>query len=129
MMLLLDTCALLWLAADQSRLSENAKNALRENANSLFISAISAFEIAVKMRSGKLELPLDPGIWFEKALRNHGLQELPVTGSIAVRSVTLPPLHNDPCDRFIIATALQNSMAIVTCDSLIAQYREVKVIW
>ncbi len=129
MMLLLDTCTLLWLAADQSRLSENAKNAIRENIGSLFVSSISAFEIAVKARSRKLELPMNPGNWFEKVLNHHGLQELTINSSIAVRSVALPPLHNDPCDRFIIATALQNSMDLVTSDALIAQYKEVKVIW
>jgi PIN domain nuclease of toxin-antitoxin system len=128
-MILLDTCTLLWLAADQSKLSLNAKKAIEENAERLFISAISSFEIAIKSRSGKLGLPMEAGTWFEKALRHHGIQEVHINSSIAIRSVALTPLHNDPCDRFIIATALQNSMTIVTSDSLIAQYKEVKVIW
>ncbi len=128
-MLLLDTCALLWLAADQARLSKPAKNAIREHADRLFVSSITAFEIAIKAKSGKLELPMVADAWFEKALRHHGLTEVSVDGAIAAGSVNLPPLHNDPCDRIIIATALRHNMAIVTCDALIAQYKAVKVIW
>lgn len=128
-MILLDTCALLWLAADQSKLSERAKKTIQENAERLFISSISAFEIAVKAQRGKLELPMPPEIWFEKALKHHGIQEIEINSDIAFCAVALAPLHNDPCDRFIIATALQNSMKIITSDFLIVQYKEVKVIW
>ncbi len=128
-MILLDTCTLLWLAADQTSLSPNAKEAIRLNSDSLFVSAISAFEIAVKNRRGKLELPMDAAAWFQMALKHHGIQEIGINSSIAISAVTLPPLHNDPCDRFIIATAPQNSMTIITSDNLIAQYKEIKVIW
>lgn len=127
--ILLDTCALLWLAANQDKLSVVAKAVIREYAGRLFVSSISAFEIAIKARSGKLELPMAAGTWFEKALRHHGLAEVPVNAAIACCSAGLPPLHNDPCDRIIIATALEHGMRIVTCDALIAQYEEVKVIW
>lgn len=128
-MILLDTCALLWLAADQDKLSTGARKAIRDHADQLFVSSISAFEIAVKARRGKLDLPMDADVWFERALRHHGLTEVKVDGSIAARSVGLPSLHNDPCDRFIIATALQHDMTILTCDNLISQYKEVRVIW
>lgn len=128
-MLLLDTCTLLWLAADQDRLSKPAKDAIREHADRLFVSSITAFEIAIKARSGKLELPMEAGAWFEKALRHHGLTEVAVDGAIAAGSVNLPPLHNDPCDRIIIATALRHNMAVVTSDAVIAQYEKVRVIW
>ncbi len=128
-MILLDTCALLWLAADQDKLSTSAKKAIRDHAGRLFVSSISAFEIAVKARRGKLELPMEAGAWFERALKHHGLTEVAIDGGIAARSVGLPPLHNDPCDRFIIATALHHDMAILTCDNLISQYEEIRVIW
>ena len=128
-MILLDTCALLWLAADQAKLSMKARETIGNNPERLFVSAISAFEIAIKTQRGKLELPMAANVWFEKVLRKHGIQEIAISSFIAAQSVSLPPLHNDPCDRFIIATALQNSMAVVTCDALIAQYQEIKVIW
>ena len=129
MMLLLDTCALLWLGADQDRLSGKAREALEESAGSLFVSAISAFEIAHKHRSGKLELPLEPAEWYAEALETHGLAEIPITGAIASRAVDLPPIHRDPCDRFLIATAQLNHFAVVTADETIPRYPDVKVVW
>jgi PIN domain nuclease of toxin-antitoxin system len=128
-MILLDTCALLWLAADQTKLTMPAKTAIRANAEWLFISSVSAFEISLKVSKGKLELPLDPATWWNKSLYHHGIQEIPLSSAICMRSNTLPLLHNDPCDRFIIATALQNSLSIITVDSSIAQYPEVNIIW
>jgi PIN domain nuclease of toxin-antitoxin system len=128
-LVLLDTCALLWLASDQSQLSEDAKNAVRKNAGALFVSAITALEIAIKCRRGKLTLPLPVLEWFVMALDSHGIKEIPVTGSIAVASVALPHRHNDPFDRIIVATAELNGMKIISCDQQLAQYEQVKVIW
>jgi len=128
-MLLLDTCILLWLSADQKKISKKAKNTIEKNADALFVSAISAFEIAVKARNKKLKLPMSVMDWFSEVLNFHGIHELPVTGHIAISSTQLPPLHNDPCDRIIIATAQTNAMKICTCDKLISQYKEAKVIW
>jgi PIN domain nuclease of toxin-antitoxin system len=128
-MLLLDTCTFLWLVSDQRRLSGRAKKAVEANPESLFISSISAFEIAIKNRNKKLTLPLPAADWFAEAVDFHGIREVPVTIDIAIRSAELPPLHNDPCDRIIIATAIQNSMRIITPDHLIAQYDKSIVLW
>ncbi len=128
-MLLLDTCTLLWLAADQSKLSKHALAALSEAQTAPFVSAISAFEIGIKNRKGALTLPIAPEAWFERALEAHALIEIPVSGRIAVRSTALPPLHGDPCDRIIIATAQIHSLRIVTPDHLIASYPETMILW
>ncbi|HEV7667965.1 MAG TPA: type II toxin-antitoxin system VapC family toxin [Thermoanaerobaculia bacterium] len=128
-MLLLDTCALLWLVGDRGKLSATAVGRIKTQRGELFVSAISAFEIGVKHRKGKLELPLEPGAWFEAALRFHGLRELPVTGSIAAASTALPLLHADPCDRLIVATALLHGMTVLTPDPLIAGYPGVQTVW
>jgi PIN domain nuclease of toxin-antitoxin system len=128
-MFLLDTCTLLWLAADQKKLSLNAKKVIKNNSQELFVSAISAFELAIKSRSGKLKLPLSPLDWFSEALDFHGIRETPITSSIAIFSVQLPLLHSDPCDRLIIATAHLNSMKIITGDALITRYEQANVIW
>ncbi len=128
-MILLDTCTLLWLASDQKKLSARAKKEIYKNAQALFVSSITAFEIAIKCRSRKLELPMPPMDWFTKALEFHGIHEIPVTSIIAISSVQLPPLHNDPCDRIIIATSQINSVEILTSDKLISAYNQVKVIW
>jgi PIN domain nuclease of toxin-antitoxin system len=128
-MVLLDTCTLLWLAADQSKLTRSGQALLRANAEALWISAISAFELAVKHRKHKLTLPLSPREWYSQALAFHGVKEIPVTGRIAARSVELPERHNDPCDRIIIATALEQGMTILTPDHLVAQYEEAQTAW
>jgi PIN domain nuclease of toxin-antitoxin system len=128
-MILLDTCALIWLAADQKELSEKAKDAIAANSTGLFVSSISAFEIALKSKRKKLELPMPALEWFGRILEFHGLKEVPLDSRIAAEAAQLPPLHNDPCDRFIIATALLNKMRIVTSDSLIQQYQDIKVVW
>ncbi len=127
-MILLDTCALLWLAADQKKLSSRAKKAIEQNANALFVSSISAFEIAVKCRSRKMALPLPVMQWCVEAIEFHGIRETAVTSDIAVHSAELPLLHMDPCDRIIIATAQLNGFQVLTCDALISQYK-VKVVW
>ncbi len=128
-MILLDTCALLWLVADQTRLSEAACTELDRHRERVFVSAISAFEVAIKHRKGKLRLPMSPDDWYQTAVRFHRLSELPVTGEIAARSALLPPLHSDPCDRMIIATAQINDLAILTPDSLIQAYPNVETSW
>ena len=128
-MILLDTCALLWLSGDQKKLSDKAIETIVKNTDALFVSSITAFEIAIKCRNRKLKLGEPPLDWFKEALEFHGIRELPVTGSIAITSVQLPPLHNDPCDRIIIATAQINALKILTCDPHITQYKQSDVIW
>lgn len=128
-MILLDTCALLWLAADSGKLSPKAAKTIADNADGLFISAISGFEIARKHTTGKLILPLTPKHWYDETLEAYGIREIPVTGDIAIASAILPPLHNDPCDRIIVATAKINGLAIVTCDKLIHLYRQIETVW
>jgi PIN domain nuclease of toxin-antitoxin system len=131
-MILLDTCTLLWLAVDQSRISAAAKLDLESNAGAIFISAISAFEIGTKLRRGALSLSIRGGVgpheWYAEALEFHGIRELPVTGRIALESTLLPAHHRDPCDRIIVATAREESLRVVTPDPLIAAY-EVETSW
>ncbi len=128
-MLLLDTCTLLWLGSDQEQLSPRAKDLLRANAGALYFSSISAFEIALKSEKGRLKLPLPAAEWIEEALHFHGIVDLPVDRHIATRSAQLPPIHADPCDRLIIATALRHKLRILTCDPKIGAYPEAQVEW
>lgn len=128
-MILLDTCSLLWLAADQARLSDRARDQISENRGRLFVSAISAFEIGIKQGKGKLELPVSSEEWFETALEFHGVIEVPVSGSIAARSTRLPRLHADPCDRMIVATAQLHDMTVLTPDTHIHDYPDTEVVW
>ena len=127
-MVLLDTCTLLWLAADHSKLSQAALEALA-TADTIFVSAISAFEIGIKSRKGALSLAMEPEIWYQTALDFHGLREIGVSGQIVARSTSLQPLHADPCDRIIVATAQIHRLTILTPDPLIKAYPQTDVLW
>lgn len=128
-MLLLDTCALLWLAHSPMNLSEQARKAIVDNAGGIFVSAISIWEVTLKHRSGRLGLPADPKHWYSTVLEHHGIAELPVTGAVAIRSANLPNIHRDPADRFVIATALENRLRVVTPDPHIRDYPDVSFVW
>ena len=128
-MILLDTCTLLWLVGSQKHLSPTAKQKLHEHAGHLFLSAISAFEIGVKWTKGLLSLPSKPGVWLDKALKHHGIVEIKIDRAICLTATSLPAIHQDPFDRLIIATAMQNQMLILTPDVTIARYPNVQVIW
>jgi PIN domain nuclease of toxin-antitoxin system len=90
---------------------------------------ISAFEIVLKNRLGKLVLPLTAEEWYHKAIEGYAIEEISVSSAIAVKSASLPFIHKDPCDRIIIATASEHKMPIITADKIIARYPGIKVIW
>jgi PIN domain nuclease of toxin-antitoxin system len=126
---LLDTCTFLWLVAEQERLSPAARAYLAAHAGRLFVSAISGFEIALKQRKGALGLPLPTRTWYSRALEFHGLREAALDGPIAIAAAELPPLHRDPCDRIIVATAQAHGLTVVTPDPAIAAYPGTSVVW
>lgn len=128
-MLLLDTCALLMLAGRREDLPDKVIKKLAAQADELFVSTISSFEIVLKSRLGKLILPLPAEEWYRKAVEGYGIEEIAVSSAIAMKSASLPFLHKDPCDRIIIATATEHKMPVVTADQIIAQYPGIKVIW
>lgn len=119
--MLLDTCALLWLPTGSKKLSTEARRKI-DSAPVVYVSAISAFEIASKKQKGKLNLPLPAAEWFHGVTDHHGLTVLPLDLEICVRAATLPPIHEDPCDRFIIATAKLHELAVVTLDERFESY-------
>lgn len=128
-MLLLDTHAFVWLASAPKELSPPARRAIQENADNLYISSISALEIAILVKRKRLSLPLDPAEFIDRALRQHGIREIPLDRSIAIASTRLPDIHNDPFDRIMVATAQLNGMSIVSRDRILRSYPEVKIIW
>ena len=119
--MILDTCALLWLASGDKKLSRAALKEINE-APAVYISAISGFEIAIKTARGKLKLPHPPQVWFEKIVEHHGLAVLPLELNVCIAAARLPPIHNDPCDRFIIAAAKLHDLTVVTSDEQFEKY-------
>jgi len=119
--MILDTCALLFLASGDRRLSRSARERLGSEPVRWFC-AISSFEIALKHQQGKLELPLAPLRWLRKLEDRYGLTELPVDTALCTAAAELPHHHRDPFDRFIIAAALRLRVPVVTIDPKFSMY-------
>ena len=119
--MILDTCALLWLAGGDKKLSRSALKEIN-SASAVYVSAISGFEIAIKVAKGKLKLPHAPQEWFEKLVEHHGLTVLPLELNVCIAAAELPRIHDDPCDRFIITTAKLNDLTVVTADERFEKY-------
>lgn len=112
MRLILDTHVLLWWLNNNKTLSEQASQAIRESNNLVFISAATAWEISIKKNLGKLEAPDD----FEDALLANCFQSLPITVPHALLAGQLPPHHDDPFDRLLVAQSRIEGLTLVTRD-------------
>ena len=119
--MLLDTCALLWLAHKQENISENILIKINE-APILYVSAISAFEISLKCKSGMLLLPAQPYDWFKTIIEHHNISVIDLNYEICIKSTELPQIHTDPCDRFIIASAMIYEVPVITKDKNFEKY-------
>jgi Uncharacterized protein conserved in bacteria len=119
--MILDTCALLWLASGDKKLSRFALKKINE-ASAVYLSAMSGFEVAIKVTKGKLQLPHPPRSWVEKVAEHHGLTILPLDLNVCMAAAELPRIHDDPCDRFIIATAKLHDLTVVTADEQFEKY-------
>jgi PIN domain nuclease of toxin-antitoxin system len=115
--LLLDTEAFIWWDGDDRRLGAGARAAIQD-ATEVYVSAASAWEIAIKVGLGKLRTTRQPS----RALQDGGFLELPVTFQHAEALADLPPHHADPFDRLILAAASVERIPIVTSDRLFARY-------
>lgn len=119
--MILDTCALLWLAVQQDMLSKSALEAIDATPD-VGVSAISAFEIGQKYKRGLLKLSLPPRQWFDRAVSRHRLSVIDLSADICLRATELPEIHKDPFDRLIIATAMSKGTSVVTSDSIFDKY-------
>jgi len=118
---LLDTCALLWLTHDQSNLSHETLQKM-DNTPILYVSAISGFEIGLQYKTNKLQLPVPPTEWFKGVVEHHEISVIELDLATCIKATELPLIHRDPCDRFIIATAMLQKMPVVTVDHRFEQY-------
>lgn len=120
-MIILDTCAVLWLAEGSARLSSETASIIDREAV-VAVSSISAFEIALKHRNGKLSLPMSPEEWWARFITHHRVDVLDLSPELVMGATRLPPIHKDPADRFIIATALSHNSPVVSADRRFAEY-------
>lgn len=119
--MILDTCALLWLPSGDAALSAKARQRLA-GARTVWYCAISGFEIALKVRDGKLDLPDEPAAWLKAVAHRYSLTEIPLDTELCAAGPLLPAVHGDPCDRFIIAAALAKGVPVVTSDGQFTDY-------
>jgi PIN domain nuclease of toxin-antitoxin system len=118
MKLLVDSCVIVWWLLDPGLLSSRARAAISDPANEVIFSAASVWELGLKVSKGKLRIPEG----FTAALLADGFSSLSVTVEHASHSQTLPPLHQDPFDRMLIAQAMSEGLILVTRDANIQRY-------
>ena len=118
MTLLLDTHVVLWWLADDPRLTPGMRRAIEDPATAVALSAVSTWEIAIKMALGKIDAPDD----LAALIREAGFDELAVTVDDGWAAGRLPRHHDDPFDRMLIAQAARRGLVLVTADRRFADY-------
>ena len=114
MRLLLDTHTLIWWLIELPRLADQARAAIADPENQVFVSAVSALEITTKHRSGKLPEAGVLASSFEAEIEAEGFFGLPISLQHAQRAGQLAFAHKDPFDRLLIAQALTEGMTLVS---------------
>jgi PIN domain nuclease of toxin-antitoxin system len=118
--LLLDTHIFLWFAGQSARLNAKARYAL-DNADEIYVSSVSIWEIAIKFRLGKLKVSPDAMI---DLIDRADFKELPVFARHAAAVARLPLYHGDPFDRLLVAQAIFEDLHLVTADRKLAPYSD-----
>lgn len=116
--LLLDTHTLIWVFDANPTLSQAAREAVADGHNTIFVSAVTAWEIAIKRSLKKLELKGD----YQQGLVRYRFSPLPISTEHALAVEHLPPHHADPFDRLLIAQAQREGLTVVTRDERYADY-------
>ena len=122
MRLLLDTHCWLWLQTAPGRLPSDLLETLAAPSSRRYLSAASAWEIAIKHALGKLPLPDPPAIYVPDRMRLSGFEGLAVTHAHALAVAVLPPHHRDPFDRILVAQARGEGLTLVTADAALEPY-------
>jgi len=125
---LLDTHVFLWWITDDQRLSSRVREIIADGTNEILFSAASGWEIAIKTRLGRLQLPDDPEIFIPEQLELNAIEVLPVQIGHALHVYQLPSHHRDPFDHLLIAQAQLEKLPILTADPQISRY-PVEIIW
>ncbi|MDT3680961.1 MAG: type II toxin-antitoxin system VapC family toxin [Truepera sp.] len=128
MRLLLDTHAFLWWCANDPRLSTKVTAAVGDGDNEVYFSAVSGWEIAIKSRLGRLDLPEAPTEFVPRMLQLHAFGVLPITLRHALSDFQLPAVHPDPFDRLLVSQAQVEGLTLVTNDRAMGKY-DVATFW
>jgi len=120
MKLLLDTHILLWSLSDSQKLPLKIKEALEDKANDLWLSPITIWEILLLNEKGRIQIACgNPVKWIKNLLKTLPFKEAPLNHEVAIKSRQIDLPHQDPADRFLVATALIYNLTFLTVDEKI----------
>jgi PIN domain nuclease of toxin-antitoxin system len=125
---LIDTHCWLWARIAPERLNAAATELIENDENTIVFSAVIAWEIAIKVGLGKLELPEPVNEYVDSRIEAQAMKPLPIYIHHALRVAELPPHHRDPFDRLLIAQAQAEGLPLMTADARIAAY-DIEIIW
>jgi PIN domain nuclease of toxin-antitoxin system len=125
---LLDTMVWLWSVGSSKIIGTAGLEIIARAEEDIYLSAASSWEIAIKARLGKFQLPEPPARYVPKRLAEQGIRSLPINQDHSLRVYDLPPHHSDPFDRMIIAQAMVEQMTVLTSDPEFEKY-PIDVIW
>ncbi len=121
MSLLLDTCTLLWVAGGDARIPARVRSAISSESD-VWVSAASAWEIAIKHAMGRLPLPVGANQFVRGIRERYQFKSLPIDEESALLVAKLPPLTRDPFDRILVSQAIVHGLTIVTPDPAVTGY-------
>jgi PIN domain nuclease of toxin-antitoxin system len=115
---------MLWLFADPKKIGRKYLTTLADPSNDVYVSAVSTWEVAIKVAIGKLKLPgsREPSAYLPSSIRRAGLTPLPITPEHTYGVASLARHHGDPFDRLLVAQARETGFTIVTSDRIFAKY-------
>ena len=126
--LLLDTHIALWLDSGDDRLRPSTRTLIDgcwQNDGTIFLSAVTALEIALLVDTGRVDLDVPVDAWVERFLDRPGVEAVPLSYRAASRAYQLHHLeHRDPADRLLVSTAIELGCRLVTYDERIARFGE-----
>ena len=128
MNLLLDTCSFLWLILGSTELSSNARALIRDPDNDVLLSAVSAWEIALKCGISRLQMPEPVDRFVIEMRERHQIRALDLTEEASLQLPKLPEIHRDPFDRMLVCQAITHGLTLVTPDRAIQSY-PVRTVW
>ena len=125
---LLDTSTFLWSVDAQDRLNTRTREILENPDAVLFLSPVVSWEIAIKVARGRLTLARSVSETLNLAFAKFAMQSQPITHAHSLALIELPPIHNDPFDRMLVAQARCENQILVTADEKLKQY-PVEILW
>ena len=123
---LLDTHTLIWIAEQPQKLSSKSTSVLNSS-NQLLLSHVSVWEMAIKIKTGKLKLKMKLDEFITKAAEKHKLNFLPILLTHIYQTQIFPFHHRDPFDRLLIAQAITENIAIISSDEIFDAYNSNRI--